>query len=686
MMIINKLTNAIQISSNSRALNLLDEDWVQVPIELQFKAIQFSPFCKIIFSGEDIIDIIEDARPVPYKIPEPDPIDLSHLALKSELTTLQPKLELATLQEVKAGTEGNARSFSPSLIAQSMSEVNALDDLVAAVFGSSGTQKSMKEVLVEIMKVSSNDSLFDWIEDLSKSVSISMFSYVGTGTNTYGGTQTGTSPSRVFTAYGPRRIEPGGKPLAIWISTNNGNFMHAYIDTSLMSDSGSNQASKSIQNIPNSPFVVSESTVGTTKYNEMTTEANLQGTKWDNTGVSIAAAASTINASTTYTVMCIYEPFQIIELSSFKVVDAKGTAIPNCWVEGLSWRGSAGVYSNAQGLVKGVLRTSGTLLLDTKSTIYVDLVDQHIVNVSTHRGNELTPFTIVVPCKPEGTVLRLTSSRSVAFTSNVKNIDYCLVGGGGDGGEAIRPSMRHYNGDWSPSPYDFYYFYSYRDTQNTLQYATAPRQLSAASGGAGELTNKMAQTVVYHNSYPVVVAANNGATTFMGTTAKAGGKGASINQYQDIYSTVLPATETFNKTLAGGAEGSAGMGAGRSNNGITVGTVGNARTANAATSVFGDINYPEKFGGGGGFASYSLNEAVGGFNGGAPNGGPGYEVRAYTSGGYGYFYGSGNRKAGIGGGGGSGTWAMRTYSNSVADILGGAGLGGDGIAFIRLHF
>lgn len=108
------------------------------------------------------------------------------------------------------------------------------------------------------------------------------------------------------------------------------------------------------------------------------------------------------------------------------VQDTNGKPIPEVLVHGILSESGQAVYTNASGVVTGYI---GEGQQPIKVTGYADIED-YVETLTVVKGT-----TITKTIKPTTrNFLRITASKSVIFSGNVKTVDVNAVGGGGGGG------------------------------------------------------------------------------------------------------------------------------------------------------------------------------------------------------------------------------------------------------------
>lgn len=290
------------------------------------------------------------------------------------------------------------------------------------------------------------------------------------------------------------------------------------------------------------------------------------------------------------------------------------------------------IYSDDNGIAKGYIVINGATL---KVSDYADMVDNSIV--VTAKSGEFVAQTLTLNSQ---NFLKITSSKSYMFSSNVQSVDVS-VGGGGGGGAGGTDESNYYLGG------------------------------GGGGGGFAKIENSVA--FEYNVLYSAIVGA--------------GGKGS------DIDATVQAGnggTSSFLNVSANGRSGAkrtnGGEGNGKGGEGCyyyyTNYTQATARS-NGSGTVFNSFTEEVRYGGGGGgggshsFSSSDRGAILDGAKGGSPNG---------TRGGKSYNRAApSNAKANSGGGAGGG----RAYGYSDDDGYDTASQiganGGSGIVAIRMH-
>lgn len=108
------------------------------------------------------------------------------------------------------------------------------------------------------------------------------------------------------------------------------------------------------------------------------------------------------------------------------VQDTTGKPIPEVRVQGILSESGQAVYTNANGVVTGYIGEGAQVI---KVSGYADLED-YSETVTVVKGTTINK-TIKLTTR---NFLKITASKSVAFSGNVKTVDVNAVGGGGGGG------------------------------------------------------------------------------------------------------------------------------------------------------------------------------------------------------------------------------------------------------------
>ncbi len=312
----------------------------------------------------------------------------------------------------------------------------------------------------------------------------------------------------------------------------------------------------------------------------------------------------------------------IIGLRRLTVVvkDQSGNAVEGAIVKGLA----GNPVTNASGIAAGLLSEYALTVIPP----YVDLQTK-TVDVSS-----VTDISIDVMLEKyaENTILRFTESTSVQFSSQVKNIDVCCVGGGGGGSGGYG----HYGTNTSVAESHY-----------------------GKGGGGGNIVNSTSVSITANTSYPIIIGMGGaGSAIFIGgyeDNANPGGTGG---------------TTTFLTVSATGGTGGTTT-VGTSTNG------GNGGSGNATGTEFND-----------GATYYSGGGANGNgspvpLSGGTPYGGTGGYTNSSGKSNYGVAGGNGK---GPGGGGGGGNANPNSVYPNIFDYMTNGGNGASGLVAIKLHY
>lgn len=316
-------------------------------------------------------------------------------------------------------------------------------------------------------------------------------------------------------------------------------------------------------------------------------------------------------------------------------------------VEGVIVKGLAGnPVTNSSGIASGLIKEYTLTLIPP----YVDLQTKTVDVSST------TDISINVTLEKyaENTILRYTESTSLQFSSRVKNIDVCCVGGGGGGSGGYGYTQGSSGGSsWSASVW------------------------KGKGGGGGNIVTSTGVEVVSDTAYTLTIGS--------------GGAGSaplvySISNVQDVDK------QRANIAGTGGATSFRGVSAtGGTGGSTTVGTStngGNGGSGNATGTEFNDgSTYYSGGGANGGDPVTSGGKIISGPVGGAPYGGYG----GYTDGSGGSdskFGVAGSAGRGYGGAGGGGNADLTDYGNAsnYPIRMTNGGNGTSGLVAIKLHY
>ena len=331
-----------------------------------------------------------------------------------------------------------------------------------------------------------------------------------------------------------------------------------------------------------------------------------------------------------------------LKFVTIKVVDRTGEGLSGVSIQGLAGTPKTG----NDGTVRGVWISDPV----TAVSPYVDLASISD-NAESYAGT-FNVLTLTLPSIANNTVIDYTSSTTVRFSRNVKNVDVCCVGGGGGG---VIPS----------------------DSTGSLDGG------GGTGGGGGGIVNAIGYYPPINTDIPIIVG-TGGAIETGWYYIKNSGVRAGNSSFGDIIayggtSGYYTEEGTGRFVYHGGVEGSSGSGNGGSYSSTVVTSEDGNGKANTTLSKFneGTIFYS----GGGGVGYYNpVQDAYGqeyyqSFSGGNPNGADGGEVRKRSSTGYDI---TNAKTAGIGGGGGGG------YYQSATDYA-DASAGGRGLVSVRIH-
>ena len=331
------------------------------------------------------------------------------------------------------------------------------------------------------------------------------------------------------------------------------------------------------------------------------------------------------------------------------VQDTNGKPIPEVLVQGILSESGQAVYTNASGVAAGYIGEGAQVI---KVSGYADVAD-YSETLTAVKGTTISKTWKLTTLD----FLRITASKSIKFSGNVKSVDCSRLGGGGGGGGGLAVAD---------------------DESDT-----------GAGGGAGDVVEDVGIAVIANTLYPIVVGA--------------GGKGGKNRSYVSYGGSDKPpadngsdggSTTAFGKTAEGGKGGKGGQytglitgGAssnGKGADGVRYGEFASSKGKNGEDgkkTVFASMTTTEKSGGGGASGGGGRNYNGGRATGGSPGGGKG----GYSDNNYIYHGEAGvDGKGGGGGGGGSACW----YSNSDDEFGSGAGdggRGGSGCVAIRMH-
>ena len=166
------------------------------------------------------------------------------------------------------------------------------------------------------------------------------------------------------------------------------------------------------------------------------------------------------------------------------VKDEAGNPIEGAIINGLERNPS----TNSNGIVAGRLSSYNLNVISP----YIDLQNKTIVVSTTTARN----IDIVLEKYADNKILRFEQSKSVKFSSNIKNIDVCCVGGGGGG--------------------------------NSGGYQSGAGNYPGGGGGGGAIVNSYGLTITPSNAYPIIIA-DGGVAANVGGTSNVGGTGGTTS-------------------------------------------------------------------------------------------------------------------------------------------------------------
>lgn len=331
----------------------------------------------------------------------------------------------------------------------------------------------------------------------------------------------------------------------------------------------------------------------------------------------------------------------IISLRVLTVVvkDQQGNPIQGATVKGLAGNPVTNVSGVASGLIKEYTLTIVPPYIDLQTkTVDVSSVTDISINV-------------VLEKYAENTILRFTNSTSVQFSSQVKNIDVCCVGGGGGGSGG----------------------YGHTDGQSGGSSWIAD-VWKGKGGGGGNIVNTTGIEVVSDTAYTLTIGSGGAGSASLVYNAD-----NYLEQRANVAGT--GGTTTFMSVSAtGGTGGSTTVGT--STNG------GNGGSGNATGTEFDDgSTYYSGGGANGGTPVTSGGKIISGPVGGTPYGGYG-GYTAEPSGSGSEFGVAGGAGRGAGGGGGGGNADLTNYGNAMnyPIRMTNGGNGASGLVAIKLHY
>lgn len=332
------------------------------------------------------------------------------------------------------------------------------------------------------------------------------------------------------------------------------------------------------------------------------------------------------------------------------VQDTNGKPIPEVLVQGILSESGQAVYTNASGVAAGYIGQGSQVI---KVSGYADVAD-YSETLTVVKGTTITKTWKLTTLD----FLKITASKSIKFSGNVKSVDCSRLGGGGGGGGGLAVANKESDTGAGGGAGDVVEDFGISVTANTLY------PIVVGAGGKGGKSNSYVSYGDYTEKPPAYDGSDGGSTTAFGKTAE-GGKAGKGGQYTGL--------------ITGGAS-SNGKGA----DGVRYGEFASSKGKNGEDgkkAVFASMTTTEKSGGGGASGGGGRNYNGGRATGGSPGGGKGgysdndtiYHGEAGVDG-----------KGGGGGGGGAACW----YSNSDDEFGSGAGdggRGGSGCVAIRMH-
>lgn len=336
----------------------------------------------------------------------------------------------------------------------------------------------------------------------------------------------------------------------------------------------------------------------------------------------------------------------IISLRVLTVVvkDQQGNPIQGATVKGLA----GNPVTNESGVASGLIK-------EYTLTIVPPYIDLQTKTVDVSSVTDIS-INVVLEKYAENTILRFTNSTSVQFSSQVKNIDVCCVGGGGGGSGGYGHTAGQSGGSsWSVSAW------------------------KGKGGAGGNIVTSTGVEVVSDTAYTLTIGS--------------GGVGSSplvysISNVQDTDKQLANTAGTGGTTSFRGVSATGGTGGS-----TTVGTSTNGGNgaANATGTEFNDgSTYYSGGGANGGDPVISMGKIISGPVGGTPYGG--YGGYTDTPGDlYSYVGVAGGNGRGYGGGGGGGNsyvWHYATSSGGGSELkaMTNGGNGASGLVAIKLHY
>lgn len=325
----------------------------------------------------------------------------------------------------------------------------------------------------------------------------------------------------------------------------------------------------------------------------------------------------------------------IISLRVLTVVvkDQQGNPIKGATVKGLA----GNPVTNASGVASGLIK-------EYTLTIIPPYIDLQTKTVDVSSVTDIS-INVVLEKYAENTILRFTNSTSVQFSSQVKNIDVCCVGGGGGGSGGYGHTAGSSGGSsWIADVWE------------------------GKGGGGGNIVTSTDVEVVSDTAYTLTIGS--------------GGAGSAPL----VYSASNYLEQRANTAGTGGTTSFRGVSAtGGIGGSTTVGTStngGNGGSGNATGTEFNDGSTYYSGGGanGGGYGQTPPS-------GGTPYGGYG-GYTANPSGSGSEFGVAGGAGRGAGGGGGGGNADLTNYGNAMnyPIRMTNGGNGASGLVAIKLHY
>lgn len=313
-------------------------------------------------------------------------------------------------------------------------------------------------------------------------------------------------------------------------------------------------------------------------------------------------------------------------------------------VEGATVKGLAGnPVTNSSGVASGLIK-------EYKLTIVPPYIDLQTKTVDVSNVTDIS-IDVTLEKYAENTILRYTESTSVKFSSQVKNVDVCCVGGGGGGSGG------------------------YGHTAGSSGGSSWIAHVWKGKGGAGgNIVSSTGVEVVSGTAYTLTIG------------------GGGLGSVPLVYDADSYLEERANTAGTGGTTTFRGVSAtGGTGGSTTVGTStngGNGGSGNATGTEFNDgSTYYSGGGANGGSPVISRGEIISGPVGGTPYGGyGGYTAQPGDS--DSKFGVAGSAGRGAGGGGGGGNADLTNYGNALnyPIRMTNGGNGASGLVAIKLHY